>query len=118
MEKNGKRNGFDTPKTISSTIKQFLAIGFRHRELVRAAFLWSTLAALVVVYLFGLTWESDFEVLVRHDRVNPAVTPDDNPRPTLPTDSTATTIDITNESEILQSTDLLRKVVDNCPMLL
>ncbi|HZQ69652.1 MAG TPA: hypothetical protein VFA68_14105 [Terriglobales bacterium] len=117
MEKNGKRNGFESSKTISSTIKQFLAIGFRHKELVRAAFLWSTLAALVVVYLFGLTWESDFEILVRHDRVSPAVTPDDNPRPQLPTDSTATTIDITNESELLQSTDLLRKVVDNCPML-
>src|SRR5437868_6350405 len=115
---NGNGNGYEGSRTISSTIKQFLAIGFRHRDLVRTAFLWSTLAALLVIYFFGLTWESDFEILVKHDRVEPAVTPDSSPRPQLPTDSTATTIDITNESELLQSEDLLRKVVDNCPMLM
>lgn len=114
---NGNGNGYEGSRTISSTVKQFLAIGFRHRDLVRTAFLWSTLAALVVIYVFGLTYESDFEILVKHDRVDPAVTPDNSPRPQLPTDATATTIDITNESELLQSEDVLRKVVDNCPML-
>jgi uncharacterized protein involved in exopolysaccharide biosynthesis len=115
---NGNGNGFEASKSISSTLKQFLAIGFRHRALLRSAFLWSTLAALLVVYFYGVTWESDFEILVKHDRVAPAVTPDSNPRPQLPTDASATTIDITNESQILQSEDLLRKVVDHCPMLL
>ncbi|MBZ5705167.1 MAG: hypothetical protein LAN63_07425 [Acidobacteriia bacterium] len=118
MQKNGNGNGFEASKSISSTLKQFLAIGFRHRQLLRTAFLWSTLAGLLVIYMFGLIWESDFEILVKHDRVEPAVTPDSSPRPQLPTDASATTIDITNESEILQSEDLLRKVVDNCPMLL
>jgi uncharacterized protein involved in exopolysaccharide biosynthesis len=118
MEKNGNHNGNGNgaSKSISSTLKQFLAIGFRHRNLVRSAFLWSTLAALLAVYFFGLKWESDFEVLVKHDRVAPAVTPDTSPRPQLPTDASATTIDITNESEILQSEDLLRQVVEACPM--
>jgi uncharacterized protein involved in exopolysaccharide biosynthesis len=120
MENNGKHNGngngFGASKSISSTLKEFLAIGFRHRSLVRTAFLWSTLAALLAVYIFGLKWESDFEVLVKHDRVAPAITPDTSPRPQLPTDASATTIDITNESEILQSEDLLRKVVEACPM--
>jgi len=118
MEKqNGSGNGFGTQKTISSTLKQFLAIGFRHRLLMRSAFLWSLLAALLVIYFFGLKWESDFEVLVRHDRVDPAITPDQSPRPQFPPDNDATTIDITNESEILQSIDLLQRVVDKCPML-
>jgi uncharacterized protein involved in exopolysaccharide biosynthesis len=115
---NGNGNGFEASKSISSTLKQFLAIGFRHRDLLRSAFLWSTLAALLAVYFYGMTWESDFEILVKHDRVEPAVTPDTSPRPQLPTDASATTIDITNESQILQSEDLLRKVVDNCPMLM
>lgn len=114
---NGHSNGHETPKSISSTVKQFLAIGFRHRTLMRGAFLWTLLASLLVVYFFGLKWESDFEVLVKHDRVEPAITPDSSPRPQLPTDATATTIDITNESELLQSTDLLQHVVDECPML-
>jgi uncharacterized protein involved in exopolysaccharide biosynthesis len=116
-KKNGNGNGFAAPKSISSTLKQFLAIGFRHRLLMRSAFLWSLLAALLVVYFFGLKWESDFEVMVKHDRVDPAVTPDGSPRPQFPPDNQSTTIDITNESEILQSHDLLQKVVDRCPML-
>lgn len=118
MQKNGNGNGFESSKTISSTLKQFVAIGFRHRDLLRAAFLWSALAGLLAIYVYGMTWESDTEILVKHDRVEPAVTPDTSPRPQLPTDASATTIDITNESEILQSEDLLRKVVDHCPMLL
>ncbi|MBA3914781.1 MAG: hypothetical protein H0X25_13235 [Acidobacteriales bacterium] len=117
MHMNGSKTP-ETSKTISSTIKQFMAIGFRHRNLVRSAFLWSTLAALLIIYFFGLTFESDFEVLVKHDRVDPAITPDNNPRPQLPTDSTATTIDITNESQLLISDDVMRKTVDACPMLL
>jgi uncharacterized protein involved in exopolysaccharide biosynthesis len=117
MEKSGTGNGFAAPQTISSTVKQFLAIGFRHRLLMRSAFLWSLLAALLVVYFFGLKWESDFEVLIKHDRVDPAVTPDNSPRPQFPPDNAATTIDITNESEILQSNDLLQQVVQACPML-
>lgn len=118
MEKqNGSGNGFAASHSISSILKQFLAIGFRHRLLMRSAFLWSLLAALLVVYFFGLKWESDFEVLVKHDRVEPAVTPDGSPRPQYPPDNQSTTIDITNESEILQSTDLLQQVVQACPML-
>ncbi|HZP61771.1 MAG TPA: hypothetical protein VFB28_00010 [Terriglobales bacterium] len=113
---NGNGSGHEGSRTISTTVKQFLAIGFRHRDLVRTAFLWSTLAALVVVFLFGLTYESDFEILVKHDRVEPAVTPDNSARPQPQGDATTTTIDITNESEILQSEDLLRKVIDACPM--
>jgi uncharacterized protein involved in exopolysaccharide biosynthesis len=124
MEKNGKHNGngngnsngFGASKSISSIVKQYVAVGFRHRRLMRTAFLWSLLAALVAIYFFGLKWESDFEILVKHDRVEPAVTPDTSPRPQLPTDASATTIDITNESEILQSEDLLRQVVQACPM--
>jgi uncharacterized protein involved in exopolysaccharide biosynthesis len=114
---NGKRNGSESSKSISSYAKQFLAVGFRHKDLIRTSFLWTTLAALVVIFFFGMKWESDFEILVKHDRVDPAVTPDSSPRPQLPTDATATTIDITNESELLQSEDLLRQVVDACPML-
>jgi uncharacterized protein involved in exopolysaccharide biosynthesis len=115
---NGHSNGNSAKpvKSISSTLKEFTAIGFRHRQLIRTAFLWSLLAALLAIYIVGLKFESDFEILVKHDRVAPAVTPDDNPRPQLPTDASATTIDITNESEILQSNDLLDSVVDACPM--
>lgn len=109
-------NGSKPVKSISSTLKEFTAIGFRHRRLIRTAFLWSLLAALLAIYVVGLKYESDFEILVKHDRVDPAITPDNNPRPQLPTDASATTIDITNESELLQSNDLLEAVVDACPM--
>jgi len=114
---DANRNGNEGLKSLPSTIKDLLAIGFRRRRIIRRAFLISLIGALVAVWLFGIQYQSEFEVLVKHDRVEPVVTPDQNPRPSVGGDSNTTTLAINTEQELLQSQDLLTKVVDACPVL-
>lgn len=106
-------NGSNGAKTPSSIVKDFVAIMFRRRDLMRKVFLWSALGTLVAVFFFGVIYESDMEVLVRNDMVEAAVTPDNNDRTT----SSDLTMQINSEVEMLMSQDVLREVVEHCPML-
>jgi uncharacterized protein involved in exopolysaccharide biosynthesis len=103
-------NGVKTP---SSIVKDFVAIMFRRRELMKKVFLWTALGTLVAVFFFGVIYESDMEIMVRNDMVEAAVTPDTNARTT----STDMTMAINSEVELLMSQDVLREVVNRCPML-
>lgn len=113
---DANRNGSEGLKSLRSTLKDLLAIGFRRRRIIQRAFLVSLIGALAVVWLFGIKYQSEFEVLVKHDRVEPAVTPDQSPRPIVG-DSNTTTLAINTAQQLLQSPGLLEKVVDACPVL-
>lgn len=106
-------NGHNGAKTPSSIVKDFVAIMFRRGELMKKVFLWTALGTLIAVFLFGVIYESDMEVMVRSDMVEAAVTPDTNDRTT----SNDLTMQINSEVEMLMSQDVLREVVDRCPML-
>ena len=114
---DANRNGNEGLKSLPSTVRDLLAIGFRRRRIIRRAFLISLVGALVAVWLFGIQYQSEFEVLVKHDRVEPAVTPDQSPRPSGTGDSNTTILAINTEQQLLQSQDLLTKVVETCPVL-
>ncbi len=109
---NGNGNGAKPP---ASMVKEFVAILFRRRKLMRKVFLWSALGALVAVLLFGILYESDMEILVRNDMIEPAVTPDANPRAS--SSNSDATLTINSEVELLMSQDVLNEVVRRCPML-
>jgi uncharacterized protein involved in exopolysaccharide biosynthesis len=109
---SGNAKGVKPP---ASMVKEFVAVLFRRRKLMRKVFLWSTLGALVAVLLFGILYESDMEILVRSDMVEPAVTPDANPRAS--SSSSDATLAINSEVELLMSNDVLTDVVKRCPML-
>src|SRR5258708_6087516 len=111
---NGTGNG-NGAKPPASMVKEFVAILFRRRKLMRKVFLWSALGALVAVLLFGILYESDMEILVRNDMIEPAVTPDANPRAS--SSNSDATLTINSEVELLMSQDVLNEVVRRCPML-
>src|SRR6516164_9236931 len=106
-------NGSNGVKTPSSIVKDFVAIMFRRRDLMRKVFLWSALGTLIAVFFFGVIYEADMEIFVRNDMVEAAVTPDNNDRST----SNDMTLQINSEVEMLMSQDVLREVVKRCPML-
>lgn len=110
---NGNGNGFNGAKPPSTIVKDFVAIMFRRRELMRKVFLWTALGTLIAVFFFGVIYESDMEIMVRSDMVEAAVTPDNNARTT----SNDLTMAINSEVELLMSQDVLREVVNRCPML-
>lgn len=107
---NGNGNGAKTPSTI---VKDFVAIMFRRRDLMKKVFLWTALGALIAVFFFGVIYESDMEIALRTDMVEAAVTPDTSPRST----SSDMTMQINSEVEMLISQDVLQEVVHRCPML-
>src|SRR5881392_3354721 len=113
---DANRNSDENFKSLPSTVRHLLAIGFRRRKIIRRAFLVSLVGALIAVWLFGIQYQSEVEVLVKHDRVEPAITPDQNPR-VASGDSNTTTLAVNTEQLLLQSQDVLTKVVDACPLL-
>ncbi len=110
------RNSDEGFKSLPSTVRYLLAIGFRRRKIILRAFLVSLGGALLAVWLFGIQYQSEVEVLIKHDRAEPVVTPDLNPR-LASGDSNTTTLAVNTEQLLLQSQDLLTKVVDACPLL-
>src|SRR5258708_34744328 len=107
---NGNGNGNNGTKSPSSIVKDFVAIMFRRRELMKKVFLWTALGTLLAVFFFGIIYESDMEIMVRGDMVEAAVTPDTNPRTT----STDMTMAINSAVELLISQDVVRADVNRC----
>lgn len=112
-----QQNGQSQGKSFSAIMKEFVAIGFRHKQLMKTAFLWTALASLLAVFFFGLTFESDMEILALKDMTEAGITPDNNPRATVASDNDGTTMLLNSESTILTSDDLMRQVVNKCPVL-
>ncbi len=116
---NGNGNGNNGNKAVkpgSSVVKEFVTLLFRRRDVMRKVFLWSTLGILIAVFFFGIIYESDMEFLIRTDFVQQAITPDMNPRASSgPTGASSN--ELNSEVELLMSQDVLREVVNRCPML-
>lgn len=113
-EKAKKSNGAMRPG--ARTVKEAVAVVFRHRDLVRKSFLWLLLGGLLAIYFFGLRYESDMQVLITHKRTPAAITPDSNPRSQFSEDSAETAVDINNEVQLLTSQDVLKPVVLACDL--
>lgn len=123
-EQNGSGNGSSNGggfrgmnQTIQSLSRDALAVTFRHRGMIRKAFLWLLLGGILAVMVFGIKYESDAEIAVRlWTRTAAAVTPDQSPRPLPPSDNGATEEMINSEIELLTSQDILQHVVVSCDL--
>jgi uncharacterized protein involved in exopolysaccharide biosynthesis len=102
------------PRDDSSIVRELLAIGFRQRRLVKVSFLAVFLTTLVVVFLQPREYESEMKILVRRERVDDVVSPDQNATVQIRDD--VTDEELQSESELLKSRDLLEKVVVDCGM--
>src|SRR6202158_1336276 len=115
---NGYNNGNEGLKSLSSKMRDLIAVGFRRRVILRRAFFLSLLGALIAVMVFGIHYQSEMEILVKRDaRVDPAVTPDASPRADASGDSNVTTMDLNTEMEFMLHWDILTEVVNQCPVL-
>jgi uncharacterized protein involved in exopolysaccharide biosynthesis len=102
-------------QTVQSLTRDALAVTFRRRHLIRKAFLWTLLGAILAVMVFGIGYESDSEIIIRPwARTPAAVTPDESPRPLPPGDNAAVEEAINSEIELLTSDDILTHVVATC----
>ncbi len=90
--------------------RDVLAIGFRHRRLLVASF-FAVLLGVTAFSLFTREYESKMQLLVKRERVDPVVSPEDNAAVRYQTNSGVSEEELNSEVQLLLSDDLLRKVV-------
>jgi uncharacterized protein involved in exopolysaccharide biosynthesis len=108
---NGQRGGSHAEHAAASTftLRDLLAIGFRHQRLVVLSFLLTLSMAFVFVLLRPAQYEAQMKILVKHERIDPLVTSEESAqRPLL---FGVTEEELNSEVELLKSRDLLMRVV-------
>jgi uncharacterized protein involved in exopolysaccharide biosynthesis len=91
------------------TLRDLLAIGFRHQRLVVASFLLIASMAFVVLLLRPAQYEAQMKILVKRERVDPLVSSEESTQ--TPLSFGVTEEELNSEVELLKSRDLLTQVV-------
>jgi len=93
-----------------ATVRDILMPLFRRRRLLILTFCGVVLGAIAATFLLSSQYEASMEILVNRDRMDPVVTTEQFSQ-TAPVAPALTEEDINSEVELLQSADLLEKVV-------
>ncbi len=93
-----------------ATMRDILTPLFRRRRLLILTFCGVFLGAIVAAFLLSSQYEASMEVLINRDRMDPVVTTEQISQ-TAPIAPALTEEEINSEVELLQSADLLEKVV-------
>jgi uncharacterized protein involved in exopolysaccharide biosynthesis len=94
----------------SPTLRDVLVVMFRQRRVASGAFL-SVLAVAVAYALLATSYQAHMKILLRHGRVDPVVTPEQQSLVDLHR-SDITEEELNSEIELLRDDTLLRKVVE------
>jgi uncharacterized protein involved in exopolysaccharide biosynthesis len=105
-------NGDGVP---SPTLRDLLAIAFRHRRLMMISFFGILLGAILVAVLQPHRYEAGMKILVKRERIDPVVTSEASAQPQFAREVTEE--ELNSEVELLKSRDLLEKIVLACDLL-
>ncbi len=97
---------------FSFTTRDFLAIGFRHKRLMRNTFIAMALAAAVATALMPPKYDAVAKVLVKRERVDPIMS-SEKASP-LQIHGEVTEEELNSEIELINSADVLRQTVVTC----
>ena len=96
--------------TAEVTLRDILMPLFRHRKLMALTFVGIFLGGILAALLLANQYQAHFRVLVKRERVDPAVSSEASSQTIQPAPP-VTEEEINSEVELIQSDDLLRKVV-------
>jgi uncharacterized protein involved in exopolysaccharide biosynthesis len=96
------------------TIRDFLAIGFRQRQLILNTFLGIFSIAVVIAFLLPKKYEAQMKILVRHERAESVVSSEREAPVQWRTEVSEE--ELQSEAELIKSRDLLSKVVVACDL--
>ena len=94
---------------FSFTLRDLLAIGFRHKRSFLLCFCGIFAGSIVAMFLVPPTYESKSQILVKRERVDPVVSAEKN-NP-LQVREDVTEEEINSEAALITSEDVLRKAV-------
>ncbi|MBZ5513933.1 MAG: hypothetical protein LAN62_03650 [Acidobacteriia bacterium] len=109
---NHRSNGHAQAK--STTPRDLVAVVFRRRRLILYSFLGILLLAVLAALILPEQYQAQMVILVNRERVDPVVTSEQNN--TAPVAPAVTEQDLNSEVALLQSQDLLEKVVRECKL--
>jgi uncharacterized protein involved in exopolysaccharide biosynthesis len=98
----------------SLTLRDLLAIGFRHRRLMVISFLTIFSGAIVAALLQPNQYDAGMKILVKRERVDPVITAETSALPQFALQVTEE--EANSEVELLKSRDLLEKVAVACDL--
>jgi uncharacterized protein involved in exopolysaccharide biosynthesis len=114
MEEELNLSNHDGNGARSPTLRDLLAISFRHRRLLVLSFSGVLLGAILAAVLQPNRYEAGMKILVKRERVDPVVTAEASALPQFALGVTEE--EMNSEVELLKSRDLLEKVVLACDL--
>jgi uncharacterized protein involved in exopolysaccharide biosynthesis len=91
------------------TLRDLLAIGFRHKRAFLLSFVGILLGTLAAVLVLPSTYDSTAQIVVKRERVDPLVTPEKNDSTQIV--SEVSEEEMNSEAQLILSEDVLRKAV-------
>jgi len=111
MEDQNHRNS-EGVLVPSATLRDLLAVVFRHRRLAVNFFLGILLGTVLSLWILPKQYEAEMKILVKRERTDPVITSEASAFAQFSTNVTEE--DLNSEVELLKSRDLLEKVVVAC----
>lgn len=109
---NGQRgNGYSVYLPPSPTLRDVLAIAFRHRWVMALSFIGILSGSILIAALEPNRYDATMKILVKRDRVDPVVTPEAS---VTPQSTPVTEEELNSEVELIRSHELLERVVLAC----
>ena len=99
-------------RPYSFTARDVVAIGFRHQRVLVLCFVGVLLGVGLSALFLPTKYRAETKLLVKRERVDPVVSPEQNAPMTF--HDTVSEEEINSEVELIQSQDVLRKVVTTC----
>ncbi|MGO8792267.1 MAG: GumC family protein [Terriglobia bacterium] len=100
-------------RSSPNAVRDLMAIFFRRRRLVQMTFLCTFVGAVLYVVLFGITYEADTQILVKHRRADEVVSTDASSRDQTSSTDVPTEREINTEISLLKGGDLLAEVAQD-----
>ncbi len=100
------------PERLNFTLRDLVAIGFRQKRILVLTFAGIVFGVVMASLFFPAKYAAKTKILVKRERMDPVVTPEQT-APVMFRD-TVSEEEINSEVELIQSDDVLRKVVVEC----
>jgi uncharacterized protein involved in exopolysaccharide biosynthesis len=108
------RGAVPPSRSSANSARELAAVVFRNRRLIKITFLSTFVGAILGVILFGIKYEADTQILVKHRRADEVVSTDTNSRDQLSSTDVPTEREINTEISLLKSGDLMAAVAKDC----
>ncbi len=97
-------------RSSPNTVRELATVFFRNQRLIKITFLSTFAGAILCVLLFGIKYEADTHILVKHRRADEVVSTDSSSRDQTTSTDVPTEREINTEISLLKSGDLLAAV--------